>query len=90
MPAGGPEDHPLTDILRFNLDVYSKTCDSLIREISKFVSLDELFEMFDWFNIDRNSKSRTDEFEIQLKAKLYELSEKAKNNGWEILSRPDL
>jgi hypothetical protein len=84
MPAGGPGDHPLTDILRFNLDVYNKTCDSLIREISKFTSFDELFEMFDWFHIAPNSKSRIDEFEVQLKAKLYELSEKAKNDGWEI------
>jgi hypothetical protein len=84
MPAGGQGDHPLTDILRFNLDVYNKTCNSLIREISKLVSLDDLFEMFDWFSIPKNSKSRIDEFELQLKAKLKELSAKAKNDGWEI------
>jgi hypothetical protein len=84
MPSGGPGDHPLTDILRFNLDVYSKTCDSLIREISKFVSVDDLFEMFDWFNISPDSKSNVEEFELHLKAKLNELKEKAKNDGWEI------
>jgi hypothetical protein len=84
MPAGGPGDHPLTDILRFNLDVYSKTCDSLVREISKFTSLDDLYEMFDWFNIASVSKSKLDEFELQLKATLSELREKAKNDGWEI------
>jgi hypothetical protein len=84
MPAGGPGDHPLTDILRFNLDVYSKTCDSLIREISKFTSFDDLYEMFDWFNISSDSKYKLEEFELQLKAKLSELREKAKNDGWEI------
>ncbi|MDB9954025.1 hypothetical protein OAD49_00500 [Flavobacteriaceae bacterium] len=33
--AGGPGDHPLNDILHYNLDVYCKECDALIRDISK-------------------------------------------------------
>jgi hypothetical protein len=84
MAAGGPGDHPLTDIIRFNLDVYNKNCDSLIREISKFVSLDNLFEMYDWFGNQSPQNSQNDKFEIELREKLQELREKAKNDGWEI------
>jgi len=36
MGTGGPEDHPLTDILRFNLSVYNDKCGNLKREIAKY------------------------------------------------------
>jgi hypothetical protein len=84
MAAGGPGDHPLTDIVSYNLDIYNKNCDSLIREISKFVSLNNLFEMYDWFGIQSPQNSQNDKFEIELREKLQELREKAKNDGWEI------
>lgn len=84
MAAGGPGDHPLTDIVKFNLDVYNKTCDSLVREISKFISLYDLSEMFDWFDISPDSKSKLEDFEAQLKVKLQELKKKANNDGWEL------
>jgi hypothetical protein len=83
MPAGGPGDHPMTDIVKYNLDVYNKTCDSLVREIAKFVSSYELSEMFEWFDIHPDNQSEILEFEIQLKTKLQELREKAKKDGWE-------
>ena len=84
MAAGGPGDHPMTDIVKYNLDVYSKNCDSLVREISKFVSFYDLSEMFEWFDIDPDSQSQIEEFEIQLKEKLQEFREKAKKDGWEL------
>ena len=62
----------------------NKNCDSLIREISKFVSLDNLFEMYDWFGNHSPQNSQNDKFEIELRDKLQELREKAKNDGWEI------
>ena len=63
MAAGQPTDHPLTDIVKFNFDVYNKTCDDLFREISKYVSLQDLFEMFDWFDNFSASKSDLAKFE---------------------------
>jgi hypothetical protein len=84
MAAGGPGDHPLTDVVKYNIDVFNQQCDTLIREIAKFVSLYELSEMFDWFSITTNSKSELEEFEIQLKVKLQELREKAEKGGWEL------
>ena len=60
MAAGGKGDHPLNDILHYNLEVYSKKCDSLIRDISKLIDKNSMLEMIDWFDENRNIK----EFEI--------------------------
>jgi hypothetical protein len=84
MAAGGPGDHPLTDVLKYHLEVYGKTCDSLIIEIAKFVSFYELSEMFEWFDIHPDSQSDIDIFETQLKEKLQYLREKAKKDGWDL------
>jgi hypothetical protein len=84
MAAGGPGDHPMTDVVKYNLDVFGKTCDSLIREIAKLVSFFELSEMFDWFEIHPDSQPEIEKFELQLKEKLQELKEKAKKDGWEL------
>ena len=37
MAAGGPGDHPLKDILHFDMNVYDAECDNLIRELAKYV-----------------------------------------------------
>ena len=84
MTAGGLGDHPLTDIIKYNQVVYNSACDSLIREISKFVSLDDLFEMYDWFGRHSPKNLQADRFEIELREKLEHLKEKAKKDGWEI------
>lgn len=84
MAAGGPGDHPLTDIVNYNLEVYNRECDRLIREISKYLSLDRLFEIFEWKdNLSITSKQLT-EFELILEKKLSELKEQAIKNGWEL------
>lgn len=84
MAAGGPGDHPLTDIVNFNLKVYNSECDELVREISKLVSRHELYEMFDWFDNFSATEIQLERFEIELKEKLEKLKEKAKSNGWEV------
>lgn len=84
MAAGGPGDHPLTDIVNFNLKVYNSECDELVRQISKLVSKHELYEMFDWFDNFSATESQLEKFEIELKKKLENLKEKAKSDGWEV------
>ncbi len=84
MAAGGLKDHPLTDVVRFNLDVYSPVCDELIRKISKLVSLNDLYEMFDWFEYESVPKSQLENFEKELNLKLEDLKMQAIKNGWEI------
>lgn len=84
MAAGGPGDHPLTDIVNFNLKVYNSECDELVREISKLVSRHELYEMFDWFDNFSTTENQLKNFEVELKEKLENLKVNAKNNGWEV------
>lgn len=84
MAAGGPGDHPLTDIMNFNLKVYNKECDELIREISKLVSMNELYEMFDWFDNFSATESQLENFEVELKERMEKLKVNAKTNGWEV------
>jgi hypothetical protein len=55
MAAGGPGDHPLKDILHFDMNVYDTECDNLIRELAKYVPENILYESIDWstaFNIN--------------------------------------
>jgi hypothetical protein len=83
MAAGGPGDHPLTDIINFKLNVFNKECDELIRQISKYVSINQLYEMFNWFDNFYITELQLIEFEITLKLKLAELIKNAEDNGWE-------
>ena len=84
MAAGGPGDHPLTDILLYNMEVYGKICDDLIKEISKFISRDKMFEMFDWFGNHSVKKVQLKKFEKELIDRLQVLKKQALENGWEI------
>lgn len=84
MAAGGPGDHPLTDIVRFNLNVYNRSCDNLVREISKYVSLRDLFEMFDWIDNFSATDKQLEKFEKELRLKLSLLKKQAADSGWEI------
>lgn len=47
MGAGGPGDHPLSDILYHKMLVYNQQCDELILKISKLVPFSKLGEMYD-------------------------------------------
>lgn len=73
MDAGGPGDHPLKDILHFNMNVYDRECDTIIRELSKYISEDELYESIDWFSTFSMNESQLDDFKVKLSRKLIAL-----------------
>ena len=77
---GKKKDHPLSDLLFHNLTVFDEETDSLIKEISKYVSFYKLNEMFDWFN-----PPSPQEFKKQLQNMLMQLKKEAKERGWEVL-----
>lgn len=55
MAAGGPGDHPLKDILHFDMKVYGTECDNLIKELAKYIPENILYQTIDWstaFNIN--------------------------------------
>lgn len=84
MAAGGQGDHPLTDIVKFNREVYNPACDELIRQITKLVSMDRLYEMFPWIDYLMSTESQYLKFERILKETREQLIIEAIKNGWEI------
>jgi len=70
MAAGGPGDHPLKDILYFDMNVYDNECDNIIKELSKYISEDELYESIDWFSTFSMNKSQLLDFKFMLSEKL--------------------
>lgn len=76
---GKKGDHPLTDLLVHKIPVYTISIDNLIVEISKLVSYDRLYDMFNWYSLPS-----LPEFEQQLKDILKQFKEDAKERGWEI------
>ena len=81
MPNGAQGDHPLTDILQHDTEVYGKETDELIRKIALLSSRRELYE---WW--EREINWSTDKVLILSKSKLrhQELANRAKSSGWEI------
>jgi len=73
MAAGGPGDHPLKDILHFNMEVYNAECDKMIIELSKYISEDELYESIDWSTAFNITESKLQDFKIELSNRLIAL-----------------
>lgn len=84
MSAGEPGDHPVTDIIYYNLRVYGEACDQLIKNIFNLVSFNTLYEMFDWYSISTTSETSIREFEKVLQTKFKDLKDRAIKDGWEI------
>ena len=76
---GKQGDHPLTDILKHNLLVFSKTADTLIREIVTLGGEKELETKFNLFK-----PPPLNVFEAELKMMRDRLKEEAKKRGWEV------
>ena len=79
MAMGGPGDHPITDIVSYNLPVFSSKIDSLIREIDKYLPWYRMANLMNWF-----SPPPLDEMEAILTKKLEELKKEAQNRGWDL------
>lgn len=73
MAAGGPGDHPLKDILHFELNVYDAECDNLIRELAKYISENELYESIDWSTAFNTTESKLQDFKAELSKRLLAL-----------------
>ena len=78
MANGKSGDHPLTDILIYKVPVFSKRIDGLIQDLAKLASMQELYGMFDWFNLPPHTQ-----FQKMLQEKLTFLKKDRKSRGWE-------
>ena len=75
MAAGGPGDHPLKDILHFDMHVFDDECDAIIRELSTYMSENDMYDGIDWFSTFSMTASQLDEFKETLLQKLVALKE---------------
>lgn len=88
VPAGGPGDEPLIDILRWRRPVYSLAVDSLIAELSELcggLSVEVLLREHRILWMDR-SKADLTRAEALLAAKRDELYRSARASGWDMSS----
>ena len=77
---GKPGDHPLTDLLVHNLEVYGPEADDLIRKIGELCSpreLDEWWEREIGWSADRASVLG------KARARYEQLNKRARESGWE-------
>ena len=80
MANGNPGDHPLTDILTHQLEVYGREADKLIRKIGELCSrreLDEWWEREIGWSKDRALALR------KARLRCDELLRRAQGSGWE-------
>ena len=75
MAAGGPGDHPLKDILHFDMHVFDDECDAIIRELANYLSEDALYARVDWFSTFSMSEAQLADFKARLSQKLTALKD---------------
>jgi hypothetical protein len=80
MPNGKPGDHPLTDILMHQVEVYGLEVDGLIRQIAALCSRRELDR---WWEEEIGWKSNREGLKERAEARLAFLERRARASGWE-------
>lgn len=73
MAAGGPGDHPLKDILHFNMHVFDDESDAIVRELATYLPENELYDSIDWFSTFSMTESQAADFKENLSRKLIAL-----------------
>lgn len=79
MSAGGLGDHPLKDILHFEMNVYDEECDNLIRELAKYIPENELYKNIDWSTAFNTNETVLKDLKIGLLKKLNFAKNKSKS-----------
>ena len=81
MAGGGPGDHPLFDVINYNIETYGKEADELLKKLVPLMSDQELWK---WW--DEKIGWECDPATALIKIKQqYDVSlERAKKSGWEL------
>ena len=79
MANGTRGDHPITDILFHRARVFTPEIDDLVRELSKLMAYERLYDQFDWFD-----PPPTDVFHGKLRDLVARLKKEGKDRGWEV------
>ena len=81
MAAGGPGDHPLSDVLNYGIEVYGVEADNLLKKLGSLLSTRELnifWETEIGWQCDKDIAHR------KFSEKLQWAEERARDSGWEI------
>ena len=81
MTAGGPGDHPLSDIIHWRRPVYGEATDALIRKIASLCSDRELD---DWWRRELGWNATPALAAEKSKARYEDLWRRAQQSGWEL------
>ena len=81
MAAGGPGDHPLSDILNYDIEVYGKEADELLKKIAPLMTRQELWE---WWEKEIGWECASEIVLHKFKQQLRAVETRAKNSGWEV------
>jgi hypothetical protein len=77
---GKPHDHPLTEILDHDLEVYGPEEDSLVRRISELSSRRELHS---WWETEIGWQPDSGRILFKARERLAALQKRASESGWE-------
>ncbi len=80
MSAGGPNDHPISDILNYGLEVYGKETDENFKALAALLSKKELE---DFWSAEIGWQSSKENAANSILQKLDWAKQRAKNSGWE-------
>ena len=81
MAAGGPVDHPLTDVINYDIETYGKEVDDLLKKLSSLMSIRELRE---WWENEIGWECKPETALLKIQDQYFIAQERAKNSGWEI------
>ena len=77
---GKPGDHPLTDVLAYDLEIYGTEADDLIRKIAKLCSRRELDI---WWDREIHWSKDRDLVLRRARSHYEDLLKRARESGWE-------
>lgn len=86
MAAGGPGDHPISDITNWDRPVYGADTDRLIREIARLCSRRELYE---WWEQEIGWEGSSTVAAEKSRAYYEILIQRAREGGWELTAEND-
>jgi hypothetical protein len=81
MAAGGPGDHPLTDVINYDIEVYGKEADELLKKLEPLMSRRELWE---WWEKEIGWECDPPNALNKIKEQFSVAESRARNSGWEI------
>lgn len=81
MSAGGPGDHPLTDVLHYGIEIYGPEADALLKKLAPFMSRRELWR---WWEQEIGWDCKPQDALPKIKKQLKVAEKRARDSGWEM------